>query len=70
MHLHPQSEIGASRPIHFLSARLLSLRSSTLGLALCGPGEKAPDAPGKPAGDSLHAQNQGQGDPAGGFYSI
>ena len=70
MHLHPQSEIGASRPIHFLSERLLSLRSAATGVALCGPGENAQDAPGQPANDGLHAQNQGHGDPGGGCYSI
>ncbi len=32
-----QSDTGASRPIHFISARLLGVQTPSLGIAICEP---------------------------------
>jgi hypothetical protein len=69
-----QTEIGASRPILFLSARLLDIRSSSAGVAICGPGENVKGLPGQPPAGGSHTQNQDHspspGNPTGGNYSI
>ena len=46
-HLDP-SDVGVSRPIHFISEKLLDPRPAPLGIAICGPDKKAGDPSGQP----------------------